>query len=194
MACIHPFYMLVEELICSDQRTWASCRQQGKQQPWHRYGRVRCITWLSWSWSCSWFMMFMMMAMMLSMMTMMIISVHLSSCRVHNRQFHWSRLPTALPATIMIMLIMMMMFVMIMMMLMMFVMIPWWWWKKENLVHQSVSSLALKSSLSWNHQTHCNNNDQSLNDQKNNIQRDEKPERIFCQIWRKLKTWESKIW
>ena len=44
--------MTTGSFICWS-RTCACCRQQGKQHPWHRYGRVRCITWSS-SWSLWW--------------------------------------------------------------------------------------------------------------------------------------------
>ena len=47
------------------------------------------------------------------------ICVNLPSCRVHNRQFHWSRLPTALPGIIGMFMIMVVFMVMLMVVFMM---------------------------------------------------------------------------
>ena len=108
--------------------------------------------------------MIIMMEMMMTMVmvvVMMRISDNLFSCRVHNRQFHWSRLPTALSAIMLIivmmfvMMFMLMFMVMFMTMFMMMFMLMFMMMfmvvgkmRQENLVHQSVSSFALKSSLS----------------------------------------------
>ena len=62
--------------------------------------------------------MIIMMEMMMTMVmvvVMMRISDNLFSCSVHNRQFHWSRLPTALSAIMLMMFVMMFMLMFMMM-------------------------------------------------------------------------------